>query len=139
VADSFSKAVTLIGPPGAGQITKMMNQMCIAGIVQGLAEALNLGQRAGLDMEKALGAISKGAAQSWQMENRWQNMVNGKFDYGFAVDWMRKDLGIAMAEGKRQKAGMPLVALVDQFYERVQARGGGRWDTSSLIQPLQKP
>jgi 3-hydroxyisobutyrate dehydrogenase-like beta-hydroxyacid dehydrogenase len=139
VADAFSKAVTLIGPPGAGQITKMMNQMCIAGIVQGLAEALNLGQRAGLDMEKALGAISKGAAQSWQMENRWQNMVNGKFDYGFAVDWMRKDLGIALAEGKRQKAGMPLVALVDQFYERVQARGGGRWDTSSLIQPLQKP
>ncbi len=139
VADAFSKAVTLIGPPGSGQITKMMNQMCIAGIVQGLAEALNLGQRAGLDMEKALGAISKGAAQSWQMENRWQNMVNGKFDYGFAVDWMRKDLGIAMAEGKRQKAGMPLVALVDQFYERVQARGGGRWDTSSLIQPLQKP
>jgi 3-hydroxyisobutyrate dehydrogenase-like beta-hydroxyacid dehydrogenase len=139
VADAFSKAVTLIGPSGAGQITKMMNQMCIAGIVQGLAEALNLGQRAGLDMEKALGAISKGAAQSWQMENRWQNMVNGKFDYGFAVDWMRKDLGIALAEGKRQKAAMPLVALVDQFYERVQARGGGRWDTSSLIQPLQKP
>ena len=139
VADAFSKAVTLIGPSGAGQITKMMNQMCIAGIVQGLAEALNLGQRAGLDMENALGAISKGAAQSWQMENRWQNMVNGKFDYGFAVDWMRKDLGIALAEGKRQKAAMPLVALVDQFYERVQARGGGRWDTSSLIQPLQKP
>lgn len=139
VADAFSKAVTLIGPSGAGQITKMMNQMCIAGIVQGLAEALNLGQRAGLDMEKALGAISKGAAQSWQMENRWQNMIAGKFDYGFAVDWMRKDLGIALAEGKRQKAAMPLVALVDQFYERVQARGGGRWDTSSLIQPLQKP
>ena len=139
VADAFSKAVTLIGPPGAGQVTKMMNQMCIAGIVQGLAEALNLGQRAGLDMEKALGAISKGAAQSWQMENRWQNMVAGKFDYGFAVDWMRKDLGIAMAEGKRQKAAMPLVALVDQFYDRVQQRGGGRWDTSSLIQPLQKP
>jgi len=139
VADAFSKAVTLIGPSGAGQITKMMNQMCIAGIVQGLAEALNLGQRAGLDMEKALGAISKGAAQSWQMENRWQNMIAGKVDYGFAVDWMRKDLGIALAEGKRQKAAMPLVALVDQFYERVQARGGGRWDTSSLIQPLQKP
>ena len=139
VANAFSKAVTLIGPSGSGQITKMMNQMCIAGIVQGLAEALNLGQRAGLDMEKAMGAISKGAAQSWQIENRWQNMVAGKFDYGFAVDWMRKDLGIALAEGKRQKAGMPLVALVDQFYERVQARGGGRWDTSSLIQPLQKP
>ena len=139
VADSFAKAVTLIGPSGSGQITKMMNQMCIAGIVQGLAEALNLGQRSGLDMEKALSAISKGAAQSWQMENRWQNMVNGKFDYGFAVDWMRKDLGIAMAEGKRAKAAMPLTALVDQFYDRVQQRGGGRWDTSSLIQPLQKP
>ena len=136
---SFSKAITLIGPSGSGQITKMMNQMCIAGIVQGLAEALNLGQRAGLDMEKVMAAISKGAAQSWQMENRWQNMVNGKFDYGFAVDWMRKDLGIAMAEGKRWKAQMPLVALVDQFYQRVQERGGGRWDTSSLIQPLQKP
>ena len=139
VADAFSKAVTLIGPPGSGQITKMMNQMCIAGIVQGLAEALNLGQRAGLDMDKAMTAISKGAAQSWQMENRWQNMIAGKFDYGFAVDWMRKDLGISMAEGKRHKAQMPLVALVDQFYGRVQERGGGRWDTSSLIQPLQKP
>ena len=139
VADAFARAITLIGPPGTGQITKMMNQMCIAGIVQGLAEALNLGQRSGLDMEKALSAISKGAAQSWQMENRWQNMVNGKFDYGFAVDWMRKDLAIAMAEGKRAKAQMPLVALVDQFYARVQERGGSRWDTSSLIQPLQKP
>ena len=92
-----------------------------------------------IPIEKALAAISKGAAQSWQMENRWQNMVNGKFDYGFAVDWMRKDLAIAMAEGKRAKAQMPLVALVDQFYARVQERGGGRWDTSSLIQPLQKP
>ncbi|CAN5923701.1 NAD(P)-dependent oxidoreductase [soil metagenome] len=139
VADSFAKAVTLIGPSGSGQITKMMNQMCIAGIVQGLAEALHLGQRAGIDMAKAMGAISQGAAQSWQMENRWQNMIAGKFDYGFAVDWMRKDLGIAMAEGKRQKAAMPLVALVDQFYDRVQQRGGSRWDTSSLIQPLQKP
>ena len=139
VADAYSKAVTLIGPPGSGQITKMMNQMCIAGIVQGLAEALNLGQRAGLDMDKVIAAISKGAAQSWQMDNRWQNMIAGKFDYGFAVDWMRKDLGIAMAEGKRWKAQMPVVALVDQFYQRVQERGGGRWDTSSLIQPLQKP
>ena len=101
MADAYAKAVTLIGPPGSGQITKMMNQMCIAGIVQGLAEALNLGQRAGLDMDKVMGAISKGAAQSWQMDNRWQNMVAGKFEFGFAVDWMRKDLGIAMAEGKR--------------------------------------
>jgi 3-hydroxyisobutyrate dehydrogenase len=139
VAMSYAKAITLIGPPGSGQITKMMNQMCIAGLVQGLAEALNLGQRAGLDMEKVMAAISKGAAQSWQMDNRWQNMIAGKFDYGFAVDWMRKDLGIAMAEGKRWKAQMPVVALVDQFYQRVQERGGGRWDTSSLIQPLQKP
>ncbi len=139
VADAFSKAVTLIGGPGAGQLTKMMNQMCIAGIVQGLAEAVNLGQKSGLDMEKAMGAISKGAAQSWQMENRWQNMVAGKFDYGFAVDWMRKDLGICIAEGNRAKAQMPLVALVDQFYARVQERGGNRWDTSSLIQLLQKP
>jgi 3-hydroxyisobutyrate dehydrogenase-like beta-hydroxyacid dehydrogenase len=139
VADAYAKAVTLIGPPGAGQITKMMNQMAIAGLVQGLAEALNLGQRCGIDMDKAMSAISKGAAQSWQMDNRWQNMVAGKFDYGFAVDWMRKDLGIAMAEGKRVKAQMPVVALVDQFYARVQERGGGRWDTSSLIQPLQKP
>jgi 3-hydroxyisobutyrate dehydrogenase-like beta-hydroxyacid dehydrogenase len=116
-----------------------MNQMCIAGIVQGLAEAINLGQKAGLDLEKAMGAISKGAAQSWQMENRWKTMVEGKFEFGFAVDWMRKDLGICLAEGNRAKAQMPLVALVDQFYARVQARGGNRWDTSSLIQLLQKP
>ena len=136
---SYAKAITLIGPPGSGQITKMMNQMCIAGLVQGLSEALNLGQRAGLDMDKVMAAISKGAAQSWQMDNRWQKMIAGEFDFGFAVDWMRKDLGIAMAEGKRWKAQMPVVALVDQFYQRVQERGGGRWDTCSLIQPLQKP
>ncbi|HYC65833.1 MAG TPA: NAD(P)-dependent oxidoreductase [Reyranellaceae bacterium] len=139
VAMAYAKAITLIGPPGSGQITKMMNQMAIAGLVQGLAEALNLGQRAGLDMDKVIAAISKGAAQSWQMDNRWQNMIAGKFDYGFAVDWMRKDLGIAMAEGKRHKAAMPVVALVDQFYARVQERGGGRWDTSSVMQILQKP
>jgi len=139
VADSYAKAVTLIGGPGAGQLTKMMNQMCIAGIVQGLAEAINLGQKAGVDMDKAIGAISKGAAQSWQMDNRWKAMVEGKFEFGFAVDWMRKDLGISLAEGKRDKAQMPLVALVDQFYARVQERGGGRWDTCSLIQLLQKP
>jgi 3-hydroxyisobutyrate dehydrogenase-like beta-hydroxyacid dehydrogenase len=139
VAMSFSKAITLIGPSGSGQITKMMNQMCIAGIVQGLSEAVNLGQRAGLDMEKVMAAISKGAAQSWQMENRWQKMVAGEFEFGFAVNWMRKDLGIALNEGKRWNAQMPLTALVDQFYQRVQERGGGRWDTCSLIQPLQKP
>mgnify|MGYP003694311737 CR=1 FL=1 len=135
VADAYAKAVTLIGPPGAGQLTKMMNQMCIAGLVQGLAEAINLGQTAGLDMEKVIGAISKGAAQSWQMDNRWKAMVEGKFEFGFAVDWMRKDLGIALAEGKRGKAQMPVVALVDQFYARVQERGGNRWDTCSLIEP----
>jgi 3-hydroxyisobutyrate dehydrogenase-like beta-hydroxyacid dehydrogenase len=139
VADAYAKAVTLIGGPGAGQLTKMMNQMCIAGIVQGLAEAINLGQKAGVDMDKAIGAISKGAAQSWQMDNRWKAMVEGKFEFGFAVDWMRKDLGISLAEGKRDKAQMPLVALVDQFYARVQERGGNRWDTCSLIQLLQKP
>lgn len=133
VADAFSKAVTLIGPPGSGQITKMMNQMCIAGIVQGLAEALNLGQRAGLDMDKVMTAISKGAAQSWQMENRWQNMIAGKFDYGFAVDWMRKDLGICLDEAKRNGARLPVTALVDQFYAAVQGKGGQRYDTSSLI------
>lgn len=138
VADAYSRAITLIGGPGTGQLTKMMNQMCIAGIVQGLAEAINLGQRSGLDLEKVMSAISKGAAQSWQMENRWKAMVDGKFEFGFAVDWMRKDLGIAIAEANRAKAQVPLVALVDQFYARVQARGGNRWDTCSLIDLLQK-
>jgi 3-hydroxyisobutyrate dehydrogenase-like beta-hydroxyacid dehydrogenase len=138
VADAYSRAITLIGGPGTGQLTKMMNQMCIAGIVQGLAEAINLGQRSGLDIEKVMSAISKGAAQSWQMENRWKAMVDGKFEFGFAVDWMRKDLGIAIAEANRAKAQVPLTALVDQFYARVQARGGNRWDTCSLIDLLQK-
>ena len=115
VAMSYAKAITLIGPPGSGQITKMMNQMCIAGLVQALSEALNLGQRAGLDMDKVMAAISKGAAQSWQMDNRWQKMIAGEFEFGFAVNWMRKDLGIALAEGKRWNAQMPVVALVDQF------------------------
>ncbi len=139
VADAFSKAVTLIGPSGAGQVTKMMNQMCIAGIVQGLAEALNSASAPGSTWRRRWAPLQGRGAELADGESL-QNMVNGKFDYGFAVDWMRKDLGIALAEGKRQKAAMPLVALVDQFYERVQARGGGgRWDTSSLIQPLQKP
>jgi 3-hydroxyisobutyrate dehydrogenase-like beta-hydroxyacid dehydrogenase len=138
VADAYSRAITLIGGPGTGQLTKMMNQMCIAGIVQGLAEAINLGQKSGLDIEKVMTAISKGAAQSWQMENRWKAMVDGKFEFGFAVDWMRKDLGIAIAEANRAKAQVPLSALVDQFYARVQARGGNRWDTCSLIDLLQK-
>ena len=139
VMDAFARACTLIGPPGAGQLTKAVNQICIAGLVQGLAEGLNFGMKAGLDMEKVIGAISKGAAQSWQMDNRWQNMVAGKFDYGFAVNWMRKDLGIALDEAKRNGAQLPVIALVDQFYARIQARGGGRFDTSSLIEPLQKP
>ena len=138
VADAYSRAITLIGGPGTGQLTKMMNQMCIAGIVQGLAEAINLGQKSGLDIEKVMSAISKGAAQSWQMENRWKAMVEGKFEFGFAVDWMRKDLGIAIAEANRAKAQVPLSALVDQFYARVQARGGNRWDTCSLIDLLQR-
>jgi 3-hydroxyisobutyrate dehydrogenase-like beta-hydroxyacid dehydrogenase len=139
VIDSFARACSLIGPPGAGQLTKMVNQICIAGLVQGLAEGINFGMKAGLDMEKVIGAISKGAAQSWQMENRWKAMVEGKFEFGFAVDWMRKDLGIAMDEAKLNGAQLPVIALVDQFYARVQARGGKRWDTSSLIQPLAKP
>ena len=137
---SYAKAITLIGPPGSGQLTKMVNQMCIAGLVQGLAEALDFGQRAGLDMDKVMDAISKGAAQSWQMDNRWQTMIDGKFDFGFAVDWMRKDLGIALAEGKRWNgARCRWPRWSTSSTPRVQERGGGRWDTSSLIQPLQKP
>ena len=139
VIDSFARACTLIGPSGAGQLTKMVNQICIAGLVQGLAEGINFGMKAGLDMEKVIGAISKGAAQSWQMENRWKTMVEGKFEFGFAVDWMRKDLGICLDEAKSNGAQLPAIALVDQFYARVQARGGKRWDTSSLIQLLAKP
>src|SRR5215475_4319988 len=139
VADAYSKAVTLIGPPGSGQITKMMNQMCIAGIVQSLAEALNLGLRSGLDMEKVISAISKGAAQSWQMENRWKAMVDGKFEFGFAVDWMRKDLGLVLDEAERNGAKLELTRLVDEYYADVQAMGGKRWDTSSLIARLEPP
>jgi 3-hydroxyisobutyrate dehydrogenase len=136
VIDAYSQACTLIGPAGSGQLAKMVNQICIAGVVQGLSEAVNFGMKAGLDMEKVIGTISKGAAQSWQMENRWQTMVEGKFDYGFAVDWMRKDLGICLAEAERNQARLPTTALIDQFYAQVQARGGTRWDTSSLIDLL---
>ena len=136
VIDAYSQACTLIGPSGSGQLAKMVNQICIAGVVQGLSEALNFGMKAGLDMEKVIGTISKGAAQSWQMENRWQTMVEGKFDYGFAVDWMRKDLDICLAEAEGNKARLPTTALIDQFYAQVQARGGTRWDTSSLIHLL---
>ena len=134
--DAFSRAVTLLGDSGAGQLAKMVNQICIAGLVQGLSEAIAFGQRAGLDMNAVLGVISKGAAQSWQMENRGKTMIEGKFDYGFAVDWMRKDLGLVLDEAKRNGARLPVTALVDQFYADVQQAGGKRWDTSSLITRL---
>jgi 3-hydroxyisobutyrate dehydrogenase len=136
VAMAFSKAVTLLGESGAGQLAKMVNQICIAGLVQGLAEAIAFGEKAGLDMKAVLGVIGKGAAQSWQMENRGPTMVDGKFDFGFAVDWMRKDLGLVLDEAKRNGARLPVTALVDQFYADVQAMGGQRWDTSSLIKRL---
>ncbi|MDW8342277.1 MAG: NAD(P)-dependent oxidoreductase [Geminicoccaceae bacterium] len=136
VMRAYGRQITLIGGPGAGQLTKMVNQICIAGLVQALAEAINFAIKAGLDTDKVLATISKGAAQSWQMENRWKTMVEGKFDFGFAVDWMRKDLRIAMEEARRNGAPLPVTALVDQFYRLVQMKGGGRWDTSSLIQNL---
>ena len=136
VIDCYAKACTLMGPAGAGQLTKMVNQICIAGLVQGLSEAMNFGIKAGLDMEKVIDVISKGAAQSWQMDNRASTMCAGKFDFGFAVDWMRKDLGICFAEANNNGARLPVAALVDQFYAQVQARGGNRWDTSSLMQLL---
>ena len=135
----YGRAVTHMGPAGNGQLTKMVNQILIAGLVQGLAEGLNFATRAGLDAKKAAGVIAKGAAQSWQLENRFETMLQGKFDFGFAVDWMRKDLGICLAEARRNKSALPVTALVDQFYERVQECGGGRWDTSSLIHLLSKP
>ncbi|MDG4721245.1 NAD(P)-dependent oxidoreductase [Thalassospira aquimaris] len=125
-----------MGDSGAGQLTKMVNQICIAGLVQGLSEGVNFGVKAGLDMEKVLDVISKGAAGSWQMENRGSTMTQNKFDFGFAVDWMRKDLGICLEESKRNGARLPVTALVDQFYAQVQERGGNRWDTSSLIDLL---
>jgi 3-hydroxyisobutyrate dehydrogenase/2-hydroxy-3-oxopropionate reductase len=129
----YARTVVLMGPAGAGQLTKMVNQICIAGLVQGLSEAIAFGERAGLDMEKALSVIGKGAAQSWQMENRGTTMIEGRFDFGFAVDWMRKDLSIVLDEARRNGARVPVAALVDQFYASVQARGGNRLDTSSLI------
>ena len=139
VLDVYAKMCTLIGAPGAGQLTKMVNQIVIAGLLQGLAEGLNFGKRAGLDIEKVIAVISKGAAQSWQLENRWKQMNEVKFDgFGFAVDWMRKDLGIALEEAKKNGARLPVVALVDQFYSQIQARGGRRWDTSSLMHLLAK-
>jgi len=137
VLDVYAKSCALIGPAGSGQLTKMVNQICIAGLLQGLAEGLNFGSRAGLDMEKVISVISRGAAQSWQMENRWKPMTEGKLDgFGFAVDWMRKDLGICLEEAHKNGARLPVTALVDQFYAQVQARGGKRWDTCSLIDLL---
>ena len=132
----YARAVTLMGPTGAGQLAKMVNQICIAGLVQALSEGINFAQRAGLDPERLLDVISKGAAQSWQMENRGKTMAADKFDFGFAVDWMRKDLGLVLDEAKRNGARLPVTALVDQFYADVQAHGGKRWDTSSLITRL---
>ncbi|MBK8085362.1 MAG: NAD(P)-dependent oxidoreductase [Devosia sp.] len=135
---SFARACRLLGPAGAGQLAKMMNQICIAGVVQGLAEAMHFGKRAGMDVEAVIEVISKGAAQSWQMENRYKTMNAGKFDFGFAVEWMRKDLGIALDEARGNGAQLPLTALVDQFYADVVAMGGRRWDTSSLIARLEE-
>ena len=139
VLDIYAKSCALIGGPGAGQLTKMVNQICIAGLVQGLAEGLAFAKRSDLDLEKVISVISKGAAQSWQMENRWKQMNEVKFDgFGFAVDWMRKDLGICLEEARKNGARLPVAALVDQFYAHIQARGGKRWDTSSLMHLLMK-
>ncbi len=137
--DCYAKACTLMGQSGAGQLTKMVNQLCIAGLVQGLAEGMNFGMKAGLDMDLVIDVISKGAAQSWQMENRAKTMCAGQFDFGFAVDWMRKDMGISLAEANNNGARLPVAALVDQFYAQVQGRGGKRWDTSSLMHLLMNP
>ena len=138
VIDSFARMVGLMGPAGSGQLTKMINQICIAGLVQGLAEGIHFGRKAGLDIEKVIEVISKGAAGSWQMENRHKTMNEGRYDFGFAVDWMRKDLGICLTEADRNGAKLPVTALVDQFYKDVQAMGGSRWDTSSLLARLER-
>jgi 3-hydroxyisobutyrate dehydrogenase len=138
VISSYARMVTLIGPAGAGQLTKMVNQICIAGLVQALSEGIHFAQKSGLDLQKVMDTISKGAAQSWQMENRWKTMSEGKFEFGFAVDWMRKDLAICQDEAKRNGAQLPVTAIVDGYYAEVQAMGGKRWDTSSLIARLNK-
>ncbi|HEX5212318.1 MAG TPA: NAD(P)-dependent oxidoreductase [Pseudolabrys sp.] len=138
VIAAYARACNLIGDAGAGQLTKMVNQICIAGLVQGLAEALHFGKKAGLDIEKVIATISKGAAQSWQMENRYKTMAAGKFDFGFAVEWMRKDLGICLGQARSTGAHLPTTALIDQFYSEVEAMGGKRWDTSSLIALLER-
>lgn len=138
VIEAYAKMVGLMGPAGSGQLTKMMNQICIAGLVQGLSEAIAFGQKSGLDIEKVVSVISKGAAGSWQMENRHKTMNEGHYDHGFAVEWMRKDLGICLAEARRNGAKLPVTALVDQFYADVEAMGGKRWDTSSLLALLNR-
>ena len=138
IIDCYSKKMKLLGGPGNGQLAKMVNQICIAGLVQGLSEAINFGMKAGLKMEDVIEVISKGAAQSWQMENRYQTMIDDKFDFGFAVDWMRKDLKIAMDEAKNNGSLLPVTELVDKYYEEVQEMGGNRWDTSSLIKRFRK-
>jgi len=139
VVAPYTKAIRLMGGPGAGQLTKMVNQICIAGVVQGLAEGLHFAKRAGLDPQAVYEAISKGAAQSWQMDNRWPTMSEGRFDFGFAVDWMRKDLGLLLEEAQRNGARLDMTALVDGFYAEVQQMGGARWDTSSLVARLEAP
>ena len=139
VISAYARAIRLMGGPGSGQLTKMVNQICIAGLVQGLAEALHFTRRAGLDPTAVYEAISKGAAQSWQMDNRWKTMAEGKFDFGFAVDWMRKDLGLVLDEAQRNGAHLAMTRMVDGFYEEVQALGGRRWDTSSLVARLERP
>jgi len=138
VIASYARACNLMGVPGSGQLAKMVNQICIAGLVQGLAEGIHFAKKSGLDIEKLITTISKGAAQSWQMENRYKTMAAGKFDFGFAVDWMRKDLSICMGEARKNGARLPVTALIDQFYAQVQAMGGKRWDTSSLIALLDR-
>jgi 3-hydroxyisobutyrate dehydrogenase len=138
VIECYARAANLIGPSGSGQLTKMVNQICIGGLIQGLAEALNFAKAVGLDVAKVIDTISKGAAQSWQMENRWKTMIEGRFDFGFAVDWVRKDFAILFEEARRNGASLPVTALVDQFYAEIQEMGGGRWDTSSLIALLER-
>ncbi len=138
IIDCYSKKIKLLGPSGSGQLTKMVNQICIAGVVQGLSEAINFGMNAGLNMIDVIEVISKGAAQSWQMENRHKTMIENKFDYGFAVDWMRKDLKIAMDEAKKNNSPLPITKIIDEYYAEVQKMGGQRWDTSSLIKRFRK-
>jgi 3-hydroxyisobutyrate dehydrogenase len=138
VIDAYARACNLMGSPGSGQLAKMVNQICIAGLVQGLAEGIHFAKKAGLDIEKLIATISKGAAQSWQMENRYKTMAANKYDFGFAVDWMRKDLGICLGEARKNGANLPVTALVDQFYAEVQKMGGKRWDTSALLARLDR-